>query len=276
MNKARENFLYAGSIIGYREWKINCIEDNGIYTFKLGGIGTGDNGNSWNTGINIAKCLKDKSKHKSPDFDCDCGFWGYNSKINMIVSMAKSDNGFNSYPGSYMYAGFSPSAYTQQQDTYYIGGEVQFTGTVIEHEEGYRAEKAEIKKLLWIYKDKDLLFKFERKLTDKERLELEQIPKDLLNAIQQVSYNRGLPAYQQSQQSYNQQLSAWQYFVSQMVTSQPSLPSQQQAVPSRLGYEGYSKQMLHKSFKKEEVIKALQDYYKVPIIYWKDYFREEK
>ncbi len=269
MDKAQEKFLYAGLIIGYREWKINCINENGIYIFKLGGIGTGDNGNTWNNGINIAKCLKEKSKHSVPDFNCDCGFWAYNNKMDMLISMVKSTGEF----GSYMNAGLS--SYTVSivpEETYYISGEVQFTGTLIEHEEGYRAEKAEIKKLLWIYKDKELSFKFERQLTDKERLEIEQVERK----IQQTALDEAIARYgHRAQQTAYQQTATWISYLSckQMPVLQPILPSQQQSLPLRQGYSGYQKQMFHKSFKKEEVMKALQDYYKVPIIYWKDYIK---
>jgi len=118
-------------ITAYREWKIILDSSN---NFRLSGIYSQNY--VWKNKTNIAKCDLWYS-HKAPNFDCNCGFWGYKRQIDLIVSIQST-----------------LLASTIISNTLYISGVAEFTGTVIEHENGYRAEKAKIKKLLWIY-DKD-------------------------------------------------------------------------------------------------------------------------
>lgn len=119
-------------ITAYREWKIILDSSN---NFRLSGINSPNY--IWKNKVNIAKCDL-RYSHKAPNFDCTCGFWGYKRQIDLISAIQST-----------------LIADTIISNILYIGGIAEFTGMIIEHENGYRAEKAKIKKLLWNY-DNDL------------------------------------------------------------------------------------------------------------------------
>jgi len=138
--KTINEFLIIEPIIGYREWMYSHDKDHQL---KLVGTGSGNNC-FWEPGINIAKCLY-KCK-KAPNFKCSCGFYALKYKVDLFKELfLPSPTQF------YASAGYSVG---YNNDDYSIYGEVELTGKVIEHRDGYRAEKAEIKKLIYIDMDK--------------------------------------------------------------------------------------------------------------------------
>ena len=235
-------------IIGYRFWDIYCVKEKDKYTIRLKGKGVGADEGFWVKGINIAKCIlleidEKPIKHKAPEFKCSCGFYANKYKIDFIYQLLNSN------------------------DLIYFCGIAELTGKVIEHSVGYRAEKAEIKKLIWCkdedkinvsYEDKD------KKVKDKEKGK-EQI--DLsTQGVQPI-----LGAAQNLWTQYSQQASqiAFQRAIqqAQQITA-PSLNSN-----SPYSYWGILSPV--ETFTKNQILEQISEYYQVPIIYYKDYLEKE-
>lgn len=125
MSKEPKEELLIEPIIGYREWEIKQGSN-----YWLNGIGVDYR---WHKGVNTFRCFQD-AKHKKPKFNCSCGFWAYKDVTKIFDHL------------------FSRLVYVKDirdlfRSTTNIAGIVKLTGTIIEHEEGYRAEKAEIVEL---------------------------------------------------------------------------------------------------------------------------------
>jgi len=131
--------------------------------------------------------------------------------------------------------------YLVKQNTIYISGIVSLTGKVIEHTEGYRAEKMEVKKLIWV--------------EDDDKYELSYIDEKEENKKEKEDTKLWLG----TSPNIN-------------VTNTADITG------ATLNIISTFSQLLGKptkKFKKEQIIKSLQDYYKVPVIYYKDYLEKE-
>lgn len=105
----------------------------------------------WGAGINVADCRaatpqiysytltlganRSSTPHTAPDFHCTCGLHAFKNV-------------------EYLSKGYLINA--RASFVAYVLGEVELTGRVIEHEYGYRAEKAQIMKLIC---DKQTIYK---------------------------------------------------------------------------------------------------------------------
>ena len=253
----KEELLVIEPIIGYRFWDIYCVKEKGKYTIRLKGAGVGGQNGFWVKGINIAKCIDTTpsylleidrkpikyKKHKAPKFKCSCGFYTNKYRIDFIYQLLNSN------------------------DLNYFCGLVELTGKVIEHSSGYRAEKAEIKKLIWCkdedkisvsYEDKD------KKVKDKEKGK-EQI--DLTTqGVQPI-----LGAAQNLWTQYSQQAS--------QIAFQRAIQQAQQITATLLNsnspcsYWGILPPV--ETFTKNQILEQISEYYQVPIIYYKDYLEKE-
>jgi len=234
MENNKEEQLVIEPIIGYRTFNIVCINKR-KKEFRLKGIGIGDKAEYWKNDINIAKCLKNK-KHKVPDFNCECGFYIYKYKMDFIDYIKRLEEP--------------------------IAGEVEATGRVIEHRDGYRAEKAKIKKLILCF-DNELSIRCtekpkRKKIKKKEKNEEEQLMRTWYEAMQQALAQ---------QSAFQQTLGVYQHQQTPQPSPQPPFNSSwwgSGSLESSIG-----------TFKEEDIIKSLQSYYKVPIIYYKDYLEKE-
>lgn len=253
--KKQEELLVIEPIIGYREWNIYCEKKNGKYKFRLEGNGVGAKAGFWTNGINKAKCLKSKLfNHKPPNFKCECGFYAHKYKIDIIKELLRIRN-----PASSL---FSLSIFNDNSNIS-LYGIVELTGKVIEHSEGYRAEKAEVKKLIWVDERNKIDIIYENK--DKKDKQEEKENKDNI-----TNTCNGWRFYIQQQTTQSRQLQVRSGY------SSPNLPlSSQTQPPHNFGIDWGFSTTLSKTFPKDKIIKSLTDYYQVPIIYYKDYLEKE-
>ncbi len=113
-----EELLVIEPIIAYRLWLIIHPKERlagAIYQFL------------WYEGVNFARCAKIPYKHKAPEYHCVCGFYAYKT-----IEYCRRELPFPLRDGIYQH----------------IFGEVELTGKVVEHEYGYRSEKAQVRKLI--------------------------------------------------------------------------------------------------------------------------------
>ncbi len=278
----REEYLIIEPLIAYREFQIQHVKDKN--EFRISGIGYGVGAGNLKEGVNKATCVtrpdlglitysylmgtvnsdepkKKKRKHKVPHWSCECGFYAYKDKFDLAVSLSHSLSNY----GSTLLSSFA-TWWSSNSDTQYIGAEVEFTGKVIEHETGYRAERLEIKKLLWLYK-KDVVeieVKKEEKIDVGEEIEVitdslaqttTSAPTATETMILQNNYIQRIP--QRSGQLRQQR--------GYQITNIPGTSSDSDSDSSPAT----------KTIPNKQVIKSLQDYYDVPVIYYRDYFRKE-
>jgi hypothetical protein len=232
-----EKLLCIGPLTGYREWQIKYF--NKLKDFRIYGIGNGDI--AWEKGINTAKCLKEDGTmipdykplkhHKSPHFDCDCGFWAYKYKFDWIkhITITEKDSHLGMFTITINGLVNNLNSFQPTIDNIYIPGIVSLTGLVVEHELGYKSEKAEITKLIWCNDNEEIEFEVEEEAREKQ-------------SFGQIAQYGGLTRYSW--------LGQWNE------TTEPT--------PKKT-----------KTFKSVDIIKALTDYYQVPMVNWKDYFRKE-
>ncbi len=112
-----EELLVIEPIIAYRLWLIIHPKERlagAIFQFL------------WYKGVNFARCAKIPYEHKAPEYHCVCGFYAYKT-----IEYCRRELPF-----------------TLQGLYQHIFGEVELTGKVVEHEHGYRSEKARIKELI--------------------------------------------------------------------------------------------------------------------------------
>jgi len=149
--KNKEELLVIEPIIGYRIWSIMDTKKSYKIINRLRCAYSLLN-YKWRKGINRAEC---KYCDSIPGFYCVCGFYAFKN-----LNYLNEDNIFigglrNMVP--------------------FIFGEVELFGKVVEHEFGYRAEKAKVRKLV---KNKGI----EKYLTDKEN-----------NSINEIAYYYEVP-----------------------------------------------------------------------------------
>lgn len=263
----KEELLIIEPIIGYRAWDIYCVKEKDKFSFRLKGAGVGRKAGFWIKGINKAKCLKDddnikpnypimeevikkvSNKHKVPDFNCECGFYAKKYKIDIIRDL------FN------------------LNDLDYFCGIVEFTGKVIEHSIGYRAEKAEIKKLIWCrdedkislsYEDKDEKIK-EKEEKEKEKKEKEEKEKEEKKSNKKENQIGGII------NDPHNPISVSLSFPNSFYQSMQNIQNTFQGFNFGVGWT----MKPSKIFNKDKILKQISDYYQVPIIYYKDYLEKE-
>jgi len=273
--KESEELLVIEPIIGYRQWDIYCEKEKGKYKFRLEGSGIGAKAGFWTSGINKARCLKKDrfakrifSNHKIPEFNCECGFYAHKYKIDIIKELLRIRNPANT---------LFPIGIFNDNSNISLYGIVELTGRVIEHSEGYRAEKAEIKKLFWADERDKLNISYEDK--DKKVKEKKEENKAKNNNIPPKSLTPIMTATAASIfNNYNQHL---QQQVQMQAQQQAQLQTQRQQYnirglsPTSFISDDLNETRDIKDFTKEQIIKSLQDYYQVPIIYYKDYLEKE-
>ncbi|MGD9276392.1 MAG: hypothetical protein PVJ67_04415 [Candidatus Pacearchaeota archaeon] len=234
MDKDKEELLVIEPIIGYREWNVRLYKIKGKWEFRLIGNGAGEKAGYWKNGIAEAKCLKE-AKHKVPDFNCECGFYANKYKIDFIKNLLNINNNITQFTFTFS-NGFASTTEESIPQDISVYGIVELLGKVIEHSDGYRAEKVKIKEIFFTHNCSKLKFSFKVK---KAKNETEQKKDD-----KEVSIYR-YPVY----------LSGGTY--------------------SFYDNEDKDYETIVKEFKTDKVIKSLKDYYKVPIIYYKDYLEKE-
>ena len=268
----KEELLVIEPIIGYRFWDIYCVKEKGKYTIRLKGAGVGGQNGFWVKGINIAKCIDTTpshlleidrkpikyKKHKAPKFKCSCGFYTNKYRIDFIYQLLNSN------------------------DLNYFCGLVELTGKVIEHSSGYRAEKAEIKKLIWCkdedkislsYEDKD---KKEVKETEKEEEKDNQIRAKMHNGFNPNSVNNisSAPILGVAQNLLAQSIQQAPQTVFQRAIQQAQqISATSFNLNSSCSY--WAKIPPVEIFTKNQILKQISEYYQVPIIYYKDYLEKE-
>ena len=149
MNK--EELLVIEPIIGYRIWSIVDKDNHYNFTDRLKCSYSILN-YTWRKGVNRAEC---KYCDSIPGFNCCCGFYAFKN-----LNYLEEDN--------ICIGGLENSVS-------FIFGEVELFGKIIEHEFGYRAEKANVRKLVktkW----------FEKYLSNKEN-----------NLIKEIAYYYEVP-----------------------------------------------------------------------------------
>jgi len=112
-----EELLVMEPIIAYRLWLITYDGkrlSGAIFKFL------------WHEGVNFAQCMRIPWKHSAPEFHCVCGFYAYKT-----IEYCQREMPFR-----------LDSVYQ------HVFGEVELTGKVVEHEHGYRSEKAQVRKLV--------------------------------------------------------------------------------------------------------------------------------
>ncbi len=125
-------------IIGYRAWSFE-MSDRGVQLGRLSGPPLLDPPNggwagSWRGWVTSSCSLPGRS-HIAPDEDCTCGFYATKSRDDspslLFVMMAQ--------------AGLIPD---REEGAGVVFGSVHLAGKVIEHDAGYRGERARIAELI--------------------------------------------------------------------------------------------------------------------------------
>lgn len=257
MDKKQEELLVIEPLIGYREWNIKLYKIKNKYEFRLIGTGVGSQAGYWKNGNPKAICAK-KNNHKVPDFNCECGFYAKKYKIDFIGDLLKFTDGetsFNFPQYTLNYAKGTANVVFDNCDIEVkdisIYGIVELSGRVIEHTSGYRGEKVKIKELLFTTDLSKLKFQFKRKVKRVEKK---------VEAKQEYEFVQDGGIIDSSQLTVPL-LSPYPYkFMGQWGCD----------IQKDNDFEN-----IILEFKKEEVIKSLQNYYQVPIIYYKDYLERE-
>jgi DNA-binding CsgD family transcriptional regulator len=126
-------------IVGYRLWGYRSTDGRGeLHSFNCH---LGDTtcpwegaGSSWV----VALCSQDRRRHAVPDEKCTCGFYAMN-ELARLVAVAP-------LPLSVL-SGIIPIEDSDEDDMM-VMGRVELAGKVIEHDYGYRAERARIAELI--------------------------------------------------------------------------------------------------------------------------------
>jgi hypothetical protein len=140
----RRIYLVPKAITAYREFELGANIIDGVYHVILQPLGLGAQVlTAYTAGVNEAVC---RSCRKIPGFQCMCGFYAYKT-LGRFYAETISSRASHTY-------GTSMSGLLQHS---VIGAEVELTGRVIEHEEGYRAQKLEIKEIVWSLPDEATL-----------------------------------------------------------------------------------------------------------------------
>jgi hypothetical protein len=126
-------------IVGYRAWSY-VISERGARLFPLGPALGDDEQSPWDgawRGWVTASCLNYPLEpgHLAPEENCECGFYATKSLDDLPCSVALEILQANEYPHDGASAGV-------------VLGRVDLAGKVIEHEWGYRAERARVAELI--------------------------------------------------------------------------------------------------------------------------------
>jgi DNA-binding CsgD family transcriptional regulator len=126
-------------IVGYRMWGYAVTHGRGeLHSFNCH---LGDTTCPWESAGSswvVALCSQDRWRHAAPDENCTCGFYAMN-ELARLVAVAP-------LPLSVL-SGIIPIEDSDEDDMM-VMGRVELAGKVIEHEYGYRAERARVAELI--------------------------------------------------------------------------------------------------------------------------------
>src|SRR5437667_12690367 len=121
------------SIVAFRAWRVLHLDNNP----KLASLWDLGNPQIWSTSF-TAQCSQ-KIPHKAPQMGCYCGIYALNKPEECLNGLVDTLGAHTLCPQKEL-----NNNLVQTYGRTFVFGAVQLTGSIIEHENGYRAVKARV------------------------------------------------------------------------------------------------------------------------------------